>query len=113
MELNLAEKLIQIRTKEEQIFLLDFISREKDELLLSKNNDDLIRFAILEFINIYNPLSPEWKNKVIKDFSISLILFYDKGQKNISEPILKLIEDTFNETSRFKTLYLIRLSIKN
>jgi hypothetical protein len=68
MDLNILERMLQIRSKEEMKVLLDIIDLEKKKLNQSKDNNDLIRLTFLNFVLIYNPLSPQWKDKIIKEF---------------------------------------------
>ena len=103
MDLNILERMLQIRSKEEMKVLLDIIDLEKKKLIQSKDNNDLIRLTLLNFVLIYNPLSPKWKDKIIKEFTMNLGTFYDK-KNNLSESILKLIDESFKEPSCYRIL---------
>ena len=104
MELNTLKRILQINNDEERAALLRFINNEKNELMISKSRDDLVLHAILNFLSIYYPINNEWKNKYIEEFTNSLILFYDRNKKEISQSILKLMETTFKAPSCFKVL---------
>ena len=111
MERNIVEKILKITKIEEKESLLNDINQEKDRLISLKNEDSLIRQAIIDFVGIYNPLHSEWKNKTVADFSNKLIPFYDYG-KDIATPLLKLMNDTFKNPSAFKVLISFEQQIK-
>ena len=104
MESNLLQRMLNIKNQNEKISLMEFINQEKNKLMKSTSKDDLVRHAILNFVSIYNPLNPEWKNKYVEEFTKSLILFFDKSQTDISKPIIKLMSDQFKTPSFFKIL---------
>jgi len=104
MESNLSQRMINIKSQNEKLSLLDLINQEKNKLMKSNNKDDLVRHAILNFVEIYNPLSSEWKYKYVEEFTKSLALCYDKSQKDISKHIIKLMDDKFKAPSFFKII---------
>lgn len=103
MEFNLLEKMMLIKNEEEKKILLNIINQEKEKLCRSKNKNDLVRRTLLDFITVYNPLSPFWKDKTIIDFTKNLITFYDK-EEDLTKSIIKLIDDKFKKPSCFKIL---------
>ena len=103
MEPNVIERLFQVKNEKEKEDLLSLINQEKLKLSQMKNDDSLIRQAIIDFFLIYNPTNSEFKNEEIANFSKNLIALYKSG-KDISSPILKLIEDNFKKPSAFKIL---------
>ena len=103
MEPNAIERLLQVKNEKEKEDLLSLINQEKLKLSQINNDDSLIRQAIIDFFIIYNPTNSEFKNEEIANFSKNLIALYKSG-KDISSPILKLIEDNFKKPSAFKIL---------
>ena len=111
MERNIIEKLINVRNDVEKESLLNEIKEEKERLKTLKNGDSLIRQAIIDFVEVYNPINPEWKNKNISDFSTELIRFYDYGE-NIASNLLESMENKFKNPSAYKALISFEQKIK-
>ena len=111
MERNIIQKLINVRNDLEKESLLNEIKEEKETLKSLKNGDSLIRQAIIDFFEVYNPLNPEWKNKNICDFSTELISFYD-NKENIASEILNTMETKFTNPSAYKILLSFEQKIK-
>ena len=101
MKQNIIERFLQIKDSKEKEILLDLTKKEKKKLEQLKDEDSFIRQTILDFIIIYNPLNSEWKNESVAYFCKKLIPFYDAG-KNISIPILKLMDENFKKPSFLK-----------
>ena len=103
MESNIIQKLLTLKNIQEKEDLLKVINQEKERLIELNDEDSMVRQAIIDFANIYNPLNYDWKNKTITDFAKKFINFYDNG-KDIASPLIKIINDTFKEPSAFKVL---------
>ena len=101
MKQNIMERFLQIKDSKDKEILLDLTKKEKKKLEQLKDEDSFIRQTILDFIIIYNPLNSEWKNESVAYFCKKLIPFYDAG-KNISIPILKLMDENFKKPSFLK-----------
>ena len=76
MESNVIERLFQVKNEKEKEDLLSLINQEKLKLSQMKNDDSLIRQAIIDFFLIYNPTNSEFKNEEIANFSKNLIALY-------------------------------------
>ena len=59
MERNIIEKLINVRNDVEKESLLNEIKEEKERLKTLKNGDSFIRQAVIDFVEVYNPINPE------------------------------------------------------
>ena len=103
MEPNIIERILNVKNIKEKESLMNLVNQEITKLIQKSNEDSFVLQAIVYFILLYNPTHSEWKNKEIAEFSKKLISFYEQG-KDISTPILKLMDDNFKKPSSFKIL---------
>ena len=74
----------------------------KKELIKTKLPEDLVKVSILNFLKEYNPMEPSWKNKNIQKLVKDIKTSYE--EKNITELILKSINEDFLSPSPLKSL---------